>query len=106
VNSVWRPAIYVSTAFGFIVPFFVLLWAPSKRNRVVVGTICGCVLISRLANTWLQVMPEFARPTPFWIDVAAVLALGGVMVLLFTSFLRYGHRLAPTGGPIWTADHG
>jgi hypothetical protein len=106
LNSVWRPAIYVSTGLGFIVPFFVLLWAPSKRNRVVVGTICGCILISRLANTWLQVMPEFTHATPFWLDVAAVLALGGVMVLLFASFLRYGHRFVPAGGPIWTTDHG
>jgi hypothetical protein len=63
-------------------------------------------LISRLANTWLQVMPEFTRPTPFWLDVAAVLALGGVIVLLFASLLRYGHRFAAAGGPIWTTDHG
>ncbi len=106
LNSVWRPAIYVSAGLGFMVPFFVLLWAPSKRNRAVVGTICGLILISRLAHTWLLVMPELTQPTPFWADAAAVLALGGAMVLLFTAFLRYGHRLAPAGGPIWTADHG
>jgi hypothetical protein len=63
-------------------------------------------LISRLAHTWLQVMPEFTHPTPFWLDVAAVLALGGVMVLLFISLLRYGNRLVPAGAPIFTADHG
>jgi hypothetical protein len=106
LNSLWRPAIYVSAGLGFIVPFFTLLWAPTKRNRAVVGVVCGCILISRLANTWLQVMPEFTHPTPFWLDVAAVLALGGVMILLFASFLRYGHRLVAAAGPIWTADHG
>jgi hypothetical protein len=106
LNSVWRPAIYVSGGLGFMVPFFVLLWAPSKRNRAVVGTICGLILISRLAHTWLLVMPELTQPTPFWVDVAAVLALGGAIVLLFIAFLRYGHRLVPAGGPIWTADHG
>jgi hypothetical protein len=106
LQSVWRPAIYVSAGLGFIIPFFVLLWAPSRRNRAVVGTICICILISRLANTWQQVMPEAAVPTPFWLGVAAVLALGGVMVLLFVLFLRHAYRLEPAGEPIWTADHG
>src|SRR5262249_5440742 len=106
LHSLWQPAIYVSAGLGFVVPFFVLLWAPSKRNRTVVGAICGCILISRLANTWLQVMPEFTSPTPFWLDIAAGLALGGGIVLLFASLLRYGQRLALAGGPIWTADHG
>jgi hypothetical protein len=51
-------------------------------------------------------MPEFTQPKPFWLDVAAILALGGAMVLLFALGLRYTHRLAPAGAPIWTADHG
>ncbi|HLK80538.1 MAG TPA: hypothetical protein VKT99_03450 [Xanthobacteraceae bacterium] len=106
LHPVWRPAIYVSAGLGFIIPFCVLLWAPSKRNRAVVGTVCAGVLVSRLANTWLQVKPEFTEPPPFWLDVATVLALGGAMVLLFASFLRWAHRLAPAEAPIWTADHG
>jgi len=106
LNSVWRPAIYVSAGLGFIIPFLTLLWAPSKRNRAVVGVVCAGILISRLAHTWLQVMPEFTHPAAFWIDVAAVLALGGVMVLLFARCLRHGHRLMPAAAPIWTADHG
>jgi hypothetical protein len=106
LHSAWRPAIYVSAGLGFIIPFFVLLWSPSKRNRAVVGAVCACILISRLAHTWLQVMPEFAPPAPFWLDIAAVLALGGLMVLLFVSFLRRARSLVRADGPIWTADHG
>jgi hypothetical protein len=106
LHSVWHPAIYVSAGLGFVVPFLVLLWAPSKRNRAVVGTTCALIVISRLANTWLLVLPEFTEPTPFWLDVAAVLVLGGVMVLLFALALRYAHRFAPAPRPIWTVDHG
>jgi hypothetical protein len=51
-------------------------------------------------------MPEFTAPTPFWLDVAAVLALGGVMVLLFAFGLRYARLLTPVGAPIGTVDHG
>lgn len=106
LDSVWHPAIYVSAVLGFVVPFFVLLWAPSKRNSTAVAIVCICILISRLANTWLLVMPEFTAPTPFWLDIAAILALGGAMVLLFVFGLRYRRGPAPAGAPIWTADHG
>jgi hypothetical protein len=106
LDSVWHPAIYVSAVLGFVVPFFVLLWAPSKRNRAVVAGVCVSILISRVANTWLLVMPEFREPTPFWLDVAAILALGSTMVLLFALGLRTARRPAPAGVPIWTADHG
>lgn len=106
LNSPWLPAAYVSAGLGFVVPFFVLLWAPSKRSPVVVAVICLLILISRLANTWLLVMPESKNPVPFWLDVAAVLALGGAVVLLFGLGLRRASRLVPAGTPIWTADHG
>jgi hypothetical protein len=106
LDSAWQPAIYVSAVFGFIVPFFVLLWAPSKRNRAAVAIVCVSILISRAAHTWLLIMPEFTAPTPFWLDVAAILALGGAMVLSFAFGLRYARQPAPAGAPIWTADHG
>ncbi|WP_407175024.1 hypothetical protein [Bradyrhizobium sp. STM 3562] len=106
LDSAWRPAIYVSAGFGFVVPFFVLLWAPSKCHRGVVGIVCALVLISRVANTWLLIMPESTSPTPFWLDVAAVLALGGAIMLLFAFELRYSRGLAPANRPLWTTDHG
>jgi hypothetical protein len=106
VHSVWHPAINVSVALGFVVPFLVLLWTPSKCNRAVVATVCALIVISRLANTWFLVMPEFENSSPFWLDAATVLALGGAMLLLFLSSLRNVQGLPAAGGPIWTADHG
>ena len=103
LDSAWHFAIYISAGLGFMVPFFVLLWAPSKRRRAVVATICGLILISRLANTWLLVMPEFDSGTSFWLDVAAVLALGGAMMLLFAFALRALPRIARV--PAWRVDH-
>lgn len=106
LRSVWHPAAYVSAGLGFFIPFFVLLWTPSKRSRAVVATVCGLILISRVANTWLLIMPEFTQGTPFWLDVAALLALGGALVLLFALALRYPHRFVPATGMMWRADHG
>ncbi len=106
LDSGWQPAIYVSAVLGFVVPFFTLLWAPPKRNRAIVAAICISILISRLADTWLLVMPEFSAPTPFWLDVATVCALGGGMVLFVVFGLRHAQRRPTNVEPIWTADHG
>jgi hypothetical protein len=106
LESPWLPAMYVAAGLGFVVPFLVLLSAPPKRNRAVVAIICLSILISRIANTWQLVMPQFSTPTPFWLDVAALLALGGAMALLFAWGWRYAAGLATAGAPIWTAHHG
>ena len=106
LNSAWHPAMYVSYGLGFVVPFFVLLWAPTKYNRAVVATVCALILVSRIANTWLLIMPEFKSATPFWLDVAALLALGGAVMLLFAFALSHARRAEPAGRPVWTADHG
>jgi hypothetical protein len=106
LDSVWHPAIYVSYGLGFVVPFFVLLWTPAKYNRTAVAIVCALILVSRIANTWLLIIPEFTSSTPFWLDVAAVLALGGAVSLLFVFALGRAHRAAPAGTPAWTAEHG
>jgi hypothetical protein len=90
ITSVWEPAIFVAVAFGFFVPFFALLTQPGKRSRGVVATVCFLILISRIADKWWQVLPEFHKAGPFWLDVGAILALGGLMLLLFFSWLRSG----------------
>jgi hypothetical protein len=105
LDAGWQPAIYVSAGFGFVVPFLVLLWAPPKRHGAIVGTICALILISRVANTWLLVLPEFEEHTPFWLSVATLLALGGAVVLLFSAALTRGHLLVRPVGRIWSADH-
>ena len=107
INSVWLPALDVAAGLGFIVPFFVLLWAPTKRNRAVVATVCMLIVISRIAETWFLVMPEFKESAPpFWLDVAALFALGGGIALLFAWGWRYASRATPGGAPVWMTDHG
>jgi len=106
LHSPWHPALDVSVALGFVIPFVVLLWAPPKRSRAIVAAIAAAIVASRLANTWWLIMPEFKDGTPFWLDVAAVLALGGAMVMLFAFALRHARRLAPGRRMIWSVDHG
>ena len=83
MSGVWQAALYVSAGLGFFVPFFTLLLAPAKRSRGTVAAICVLFLVSRAAEKWWLVLPEYSHAGPFWLDVAAVLALGGLIVLLF-----------------------
>ena len=105
LKSAWHPALDISVAFGFVVPFFVLLWSPTKRHRGWVATSCALIFVSRLADKWWLVMPEFHDAEPFWLAAGAVLALGGLMVLLFLAGLRYGTWAAPAG-QFGRAGHG
>ena len=105
ITSVWEPAVFVSVAFGFFVPFFALLTRPGKRNRGVVTTVCSLLLISRIADRWWLVLPEFHKAGPFWLDVAAIFALGGLVLLVFIGWLRYG-GMSIAVGQVWKTDHG
>jgi hypothetical protein len=106
INSVWTPAIFVSIGFGFLVPFFALLTQPGKRSCSVVAAVCFLILLSRLADKWWLVLPEFERAGPFWLDVGAIFALGGLMLLLFFWWLRYG-GISPIGTvQSWKSEHG
>jgi hypothetical protein len=107
IAGIWKAALYVSIGFGFVTPFFVLLWRPSKRSRAIVATISLLIVISRVAEKWWLVLPEFPNAGPFWLDAAAILALGGAMVLLFGAALRHRPLLNPGGWPAsGAADHG
>jgi hypothetical protein len=84
----WRSVTWGIAIGGFFLPFALLLWR--KRNPVVVIAACALVLASRLIESWWLVLPEFPQHPPLWLDLAAVLALGGLMLLLFVRRLRSG----------------
>lgn len=105
-TSLWQPVVDVSVGLGFIVPFFVFLWGPTKRNRAVVGTVCALILVSQLAEKWWLVLPEFHTAGPFWLDAAAIFALGGAIVLIFAWACHRAPLLAPQRVSIGTIPHG
>jgi hypothetical protein len=102
----WEGALFVSVGFGFFVPFFALVTHPGKRSRSVVATVCLLILISRIADKWWLVLPEFRQAGSFWLDAAAILALGGLMLLLFFWGLRYPGAVRLGAIHSWKIHHG
>ncbi|HJT06953.1 MAG TPA: hypothetical protein VJ747_08510 [Stellaceae bacterium] len=103
----WESVMYTVAGAGFFVPFFVLIWTPSKRNRAIVAAICALIFLAHLIHVWWLVLPEFPKSGFGWIDVSAVLALGGLWALVFLARLQFG-RLLPErwARPATEAPHG
>ena len=97
VEGAWQVAEYAAVTLAFFVPFFALLTAPGKHSRPVVVTVCVGILLGRVAESWWLVLPQYADAGPFWLDAAAMLALGGAMLLLFLLALRFAAALVAPG---------
>ncbi len=93
----WEPLMYAIAALGFFIPFLVLVWRPAKRSSSIVA-LCGVlILISRALYIWWLILPDLPQRPFSWVDVAAWIALGGLMLLVFLGRLREG-RLWPAPG--------
>ncbi|HEY3911561.1 MAG TPA: hypothetical protein VGM07_16990 [Stellaceae bacterium] len=103
--GVWQPAAVVAAVLGFFVPFFALVSQPGKRSRSTVAAICVLILVASIADKWWLVLPVFRSAGPFWLDAAAILALGALILLLLLWWLRNGAALA-LGAIGWKAHHG
>jgi hypothetical protein len=83
----WRAVLWVSGGLGAAVPALVLLWTPCRRSRAAVAAVCLLVLLGRVADQAWLVLPASPTP-PWWLFAAAILALGGAIVLVFATALR------------------
>jgi hypothetical protein len=93
--------------FHFALPFLLLLSRDLKRNAGLLGSVAGVILVFRMADVFWLVAPETAQghgsgPGPgfslHWLDLAALLAVGGLWLLAFVRELK-GRSLLPTGEP-------
>ena len=76
--------------FHFAVPFIVLLSRRSKRNAALLAGMALWLIAARLLDLFFMIGPE-AYPDGLrfhWLDLAAVVGLGGVWVALFAANLK------------------
>jgi hypothetical protein len=82
--------------FHFCVPFVLLLQRGVKRNTRPLARVCAGMLAVRLVDVFWIVEPSFfpERIHMHWVDIAAILALGGLWCALYFWQLR-AHPLIP-----------
>jgi hypothetical protein len=101
----WNAIAIVLIVFHFALPFALLLSRSLKRNARALAAVATLMLLMQLVDLYWLIAPDLASHghghVPLrvhWMDVAAVLGLGGLFLWLFTRQLR-GAALLPVGEP-------
>jgi hypothetical protein len=100
LNGGWRVLILTIIAVQFVLPFVLLLSRRVKRSAAALAVVASLVLLARFADLYWLVVPAFdpAAPHVHPLDVATLLAVGGVWIATFVGQLE-GRPLLPLGDP-------
>jgi hypothetical protein len=82
----WQPLAITIAAIGFLLPWYLLLFRPLKRNRRTLAAIALLLVCMQLVNVFWMVAPPFHPDGPAVdaLDVLAVIGLGGLWLAIFT----------------------
>jgi hypothetical protein len=101
----WNVLGVLLIVFHFALPFALLLSRSLKRNPRALARVASLMLVMQLVDLYWLIGPDLAAhghgPVPLrahWMDVAAVVGLGGLWLWLFARQLR-GAPLLPQGEP-------
>lgn len=81
----WQPIAVIVAGLGFLLPWYLLLFRPLKRNRRTLAAIAGLLVVMQLVNVFWMVEPPFepSGPVVDWLDVLSVAGFGGVWLAVF-----------------------
>jgi len=100
----WQYLALVLVIFHFTLPFLLLLSRDLKRNARLLGLVAGGLLVVRLADLYWFIAPDAgvhghaAGLAVHWLDIAALIGIGGLWLSAFARELR-GRPLVPVGEP-------
>jgi hypothetical protein len=82
-NGAWYPLSIALPVANFVIPFFLLMPRASKRSYRVLGVASAWILVTHAFDLYWQILPVLHNDTvhPSYMDVAAPVALFGVVVL-------------------------
>ena len=88
----WRWLSFALALFHFVLPFTLLLSADVKRNRRTIMLVAGLVLAARALDLIWHIGPMFQHDGSglpiHWMDVAAVVGLGGIWLFVWARLLK------------------
>jgi hypothetical protein len=81
----WLPVAVAVAAVGFLLPWYLLLFRPLKRNGRTLAGIASLLVCMQLVNVFWMVEPPFepSGPVVDWLDVVAVIGFGGLWLAVF-----------------------
>lgn len=81
----WGPIVVASIALNWVIPFFVLLPRPCKRNEGIMLKIAVVVLLGRWVDLYVMLFPPTTGDSPvFGIpEIATIIGVGCLIPLLF-----------------------
>src|SRR5262249_37667253 len=99
-HGAWRASSIALAVVEFVVPFFALLSYRLKRCPGRLAAVAGWLVLGRWIDVeWLVLRGMRASPFAFfWLDLAALLAIGGVSVA-YGAWQLHGRSLVPRGDP-------
>jgi hypothetical protein len=97
-HGMWLPISLALPFVRFIIPFFVLLCRPAKRNLTIIGLVAGWSLIMEFIDIYWVVMPVHYPEGPqiHWLDFATLGATVSICGLQFWNRFRR-HKMVPVG---------
>lgn len=97
-HGMWLPISLALPFVRFIIPFFVLLCRPAKRNLTIIGLVAGWSLIMEFIDIYWVVMPVHYPEGPqiHWMDFATLGATVSICGLQFWNRFRR-HKMVPVG---------
>ena len=99
----WMPIAVLVLLGHFALPFLVLLSRDIKRNASMLSWVALFVLAMRVVDLIWNIAPIFRHgaTTIHWMDIAAVVGIGGVWLVFFVGNLA-GRALVPAHDPYFT----
>ncbi len=93
MNTPWLPITIGNLVLNWIIPFFVLLPRPSKRNQGIMVKIAVVVLLGRWVDLSVMIFPVVVGEMPLWgvPEIAAIALLFGLGSLLFLRSFTLGN---------------
>ncbi len=100
IDGGWLVVAVVNVLFGFLVPFWFLLFRPLKRNPRSLARIALLLVVMRFVDVYWTVAPGFhaGGPSITWLDAATLLGVGGIWIAVFFWQLQ-SHPLLPLRDP-------
>jgi hypothetical protein len=99
LQGTWQAVALLLLVCHFILPFLMLLSRDLKRNARMLATVAAGIFVMRIVDLYWLVGPELHRGAPVhWLDLAALLGIGGLWNFQFTRELL-DRPLLPVGDP-------